>query len=69
MHIVKNPEESSEKVKTQLSFYLDNNKSMNHNARMNLKLYSLTFLQLTTMFIVPFCFSRPSTTRAFRSST
>lgn len=54
VHIVRNPEKSSEKVQSQLSFYLDSNKSMNHNLRMNLKLYSLTFLQLTALFLVPF---------------
>lgn len=54
LHIVRNPEETSKKVETQLQFYLDNNKSMNHNARMNLKLYAITFGQLTALFAVPF---------------
>ena len=54
LHIVKKPEETSEKVKTQLEFYLDNNKQMNHNLRMSLTLYGLTFLQMTVLFSVPF---------------
>lgn len=54
LHIVKKPEETSEKVKTQLKFYLDNNKQMNHNLRMSLSLYGLTFLQMTVLFSVPF---------------
>lgn len=54
LHIVKNPEETSRKVEQQMQFYLDNNRSMNHNPRMAAKLYGLTFLQLTSLFAVPF---------------
>lgn len=54
LHIVKNPEATSQKVEQQMQFYLDNNKSMNHNARMTFKLYGLTVLQLTSLFAVPF---------------
>ena len=54
LHIIKHPEQTSEKVKVQLEFYLDNNKAMSQNYRMTIKLYSLTFLQLTAMYIIPF---------------
>lgn len=54
IHLVKRPEETSKKVETQLRFYLENNKSMNHNPRLTLRLYGLTVLQLTVLFSIPF---------------
>ena len=54
IHIVKNPEKTSKSLETQLQFYLNNNKSLNHNHRFALKLYLMTFTQLTLLFIVPF---------------
>ena len=54
MRIIKNPEELSKKLEKQLNFYLENNKSMNHNSRLTAKLYLTTFLQLTVLFSVPF---------------
>lgn len=54
LHIVKKPEETSKKLKVQLQFYLDNNKAMSHNLHMTLKLYGITALQLTVLFLVPF---------------
>lgn len=54
LHIIKKPEETSQKIQAQLQSYLDNNKAMNHNFGLTFKLYALTFLQLTALFIVPF---------------
>lgn len=54
VHLVKNPTENSKKVETQLSFYLNNNKAMDKKRKTTYKLYFLTFIQLTCMFIIPF---------------
>ncbi len=54
IHIVKNPEKTAESLETQLQFYLNNNKALNRNHRFALKLYLMTFVQLTLLFIIPF---------------
>ncbi len=54
LHIVKKPEETSQKVKDQLEFYIENNKAMQGNPRMSIKIYICTVLQLTALFSVPF---------------
>ena len=54
LHIVKKPEETSQKVKDQLEFYMENNKAMQGNPRMSIKIYFCTVLQLTALFSVPF---------------
>lgn len=50
LHIVKKPEETSQKVKDQLEFYIENNKAMQGNPRMSIKIYICTVLQLTALF-------------------
>lgn len=54
VHLVKKPEETREKVKSQLRFYLDNNRAMKSNRRLTAKIYGYTFLQLLATFLVPF---------------
>lgn len=54
LHLVKRPEEKSKRVHAQLESYLNNNKSMNHNWKLSLQLYGLSFLELTVLFSVPF---------------
>ena len=54
IHIVKNPEKTAKDLETQLQFYLNNNKAINKNRKFTLKLYLLTFFQLTSIFIIPF---------------
>ena len=54
LRLVKRPEEKSKRVHAQLESYLNNNKSMNHNWKLSLQLYGLTFLELTVLFSVPF---------------
>jgi glycosyltransferase 2 family protein len=54
LHIVKKPEETSEKVKNQLEFYIENNKAMMGNKQMRAKIYGCTLIQLTALFCVPF---------------
>lgn len=52
--IVKNPEELERKIRSQLEFYLENNKAMTGNRLLGARLYGYTFLQLTAVFAVPF---------------
>lgn len=54
VHIVKRPEETSEKVKSQLEFYIENNRAMRSNREVMAKLYGYTAVQLTALFCVPF---------------
>ncbi|NLJ30778.1 MAG: flippase-like domain-containing protein [Clostridiales bacterium] len=54
LHIVKKPEETSRKVKSQLEFYLKNNQAMQGNRRMRVTVYGITLVQLTALFCVPF---------------
>lgn len=54
LHIIKNPDDTSKKLEIQLDFYLKNNKSMSKNHKLTLKLYMLTFLQITLLFSIPF---------------
>lgn len=51
--IVKNPEQTSKKVEEQLEFYLKNSKTINKDAKMQVKLYLLTFGQLSALFMIP----------------
>lgn len=55
VHIVKNAKEKSKKIEQQLNYYICNNRAMNKNHRLALKLYLSTFLQLTAYYIIPFC--------------
>ena len=52
--IVKKPEETEKRVKDQLEFYIQNNKAMQGNRKLMLRVYIITFFQLTVMFSVPF---------------
>ncbi|XOQ47543.1 MAG: Phosphatidylglycerol lysyltransferase [Eubacteriales bacterium] len=54
LHIVKNPEETGEKVKNQLAFYLKNNKLMQGDRLMKARIYGYTVTELTAVFAVPF---------------
>lgn len=54
IRIVKNPRATGEKVKNQLEFYIQNNKAMAGNRRLNFRVYGYTFAQMTALFAVPF---------------
>lgn len=54
VHIIKDPDKTSKNVETQLDYYIDNNKAMNKNFKLTLKLYLTTFVQFTIFYIVPF---------------
>lgn len=52
--IIKNADKYIKKIKNELNFFLENNKSMRGNIKLSIKLYLFTFLQLTFLFLVPF---------------
>ncbi len=52
--IIKNADKYIKKIKNELNFFLENNKSMRGNIKLSIKLYFFTFLQLTFLFLVPF---------------
>ncbi|MBW7573100.1 lysylphosphatidylglycerol synthase transmembrane domain-containing protein [Caproiciproducens faecalis] len=54
LHIVKNPRQADEKVKSQLEYYTKNNREMLGNRRMKVRVYGYTVVQLTAVFAVPF---------------
>lgn len=53
IHIIKNPEQTSKSLETQLDFYLKNNKSISKNHALTLRLYILTFTQIALLFSIP----------------
>lgn len=54
VRLVKRPEETSEKVRDQLKFFLESNRALHRNPLLMLRIYALTFVQLTALFLVPF---------------
>lgn len=54
VRIVKNPKEVSEKVHSQLKFYIKNNRALQGNKLTMVKIYIYTVIQLTALFAVPF---------------
>lgn len=54
IRFIKNPQGIGDGIKKQLEFYVENNKSMNHNLKLTVQLYFITFIQLTVLFSIPF---------------
>lgn len=54
IHVVKKPDEVSKNIKGQLEFYIRNNKVMQEDRKMGLRVYGYTLTQLTALFCVPF---------------
>lgn len=54
VHIIKDPNKASKNVETQLNYYINNNKAMNKNFKLTLRLYLITFVQFTVLYIIPF---------------
>lgn len=52
--IIKNPLEMGKTLEKQLNSFVENNNSMRKNKALNFKLYLFTFLQFTSLFLVPF---------------
>jgi uncharacterized protein (TIRG00374 family) len=58
LHIIKNPEERIEGLESQLSNFHESNKELFRNRRLLVESYVLTAVQLTAMFIIPYCVYR-----------
>ncbi len=54
IRLVRDPGKTRKKVRDQLQFYLDNNRAMQGNRALSVRIYSFTAVQLTVMFLVPF---------------
>ncbi|WP_411678017.1 lysylphosphatidylglycerol synthase transmembrane domain-containing protein [Caproicibacter sp.] len=54
VHLVKKPQETREKVKGQLEFFLENNRALQGKRSLGVKIYGFTVIQLTALFLVPF---------------
>lgn len=54
IRVVKDPAQTSRRVKDQLQFYIESNRSMKDSRRMTLRVYGYTLVQLTALFSVPF---------------
>lgn len=54
LKILKRAENAASKLEEQLQFYLQNSKAIAQNKKLSRALYSLTFLQLTAIFSIPF---------------
>lgn len=53
-HLVKKPEETGERVRGQLQFFLENNRAIQGKRSLEVKIYGFTVIQLTALFLVPF---------------
>lgn len=58
LHFIKNPEERIEGLESQLSYFHDSNRELYKNRRLLLESYVCTAIQLTAMFIIPYCIYR-----------
>lgn len=54
VRLVKQPRETEKKVKSQLEFYLENNRALSGNRKLGARVYGFTLIQLTALFSVPF---------------
>lgn len=51
--IVKNRENTINSIETTLDSFVKTNKSLNKNKKINVQIYTLTFLQITLLFLIP----------------
>lgn len=58
LHIVKNPEEKKKSVGETLTSFHDNNKTLNNNKELLVKVYAITAVQMIAFFLVPYCIAR-----------
>lgn len=58
IHILKNADDKTKKINKQLILFHDGNKALYKDKYMFLKTYVLTTIQLTAMFIIPYCIYR-----------
>lgn len=58
LHLLKNPEEKINNLKNQLNIFHRGNKELYKNTQLVLETYVLTAIQLTSMFLIPYCIYR-----------
>ena len=58
LHIIKNPEEKKKSVENTLNSFHENNKTLNKNKELLIKVYAITAVQMISYFLVPFCIAR-----------
>lgn len=58
MHILRNVDEKIKSVDETLSSFHDNNKALNKNKVLLVKVYVITAIQMTGLFLVPFCIAK-----------
>lgn len=55
LHMMKNVEEKRTKLNETLTSFHECNKALNKNKALVVKVYVLTFVQLTVLFLIPYC--------------
>lgn len=58
MHILKNVEEKKKSVEETLTSFHESNKELNKDKALLIKVYVITAIQMTSMFITPYCIAR-----------
>lgn len=58
LHILKNVEEKINNINDSLTSFHENNKQLNNNKHLVIKVYVITIVQMTAYFLVPFCIAR-----------
>ena len=58
IHILKNVDEKIKKLDESLTNFHNCNKDLNKDKALVVKVYVITFIQLTVLFLVPFCIAR-----------
>lgn len=54
LHIIKNPNETINKIESQLQLYLDSIKDLRSDRKLQVKLYTTMFIQIAALFSIPF---------------
>lgn len=58
LHILKDVEKSIASINAALENFHNSNKELNQNKSLLVKVYSITFVQMTALFLVPFCIAQ-----------
>ncbi len=58
LHILKNPEEKKISADKTLTSFHENNKTLNKNKELVIKVYAITAVQMVSYFLVPYCIAR-----------
>ncbi len=58
LHIIKHPEDKKKSIGETLTSFHDNNKTLNKNKELLIKVYAITVVQMVAYFLVPYCIAR-----------